>query len=291
MQPVPAYWLYGEGLAANLPDILHIETIIARSALHNWRIEPHRHRDLMQFFLLESGGGTATIDGVAHRLSPGMALLMPPLVIHDFTFDTGTSGFVASVAGDLMGFSAHPAALLVLPEPTALAELGAAMRAALVEFERNGLRRDMALTAHARLICLWFARAAQSQAQEGAAQADIATRLAARFVELVERDFRRNLPLEEYASALAVSVPHLSRVCRAVLGRSALRVVHDRLMLEARRHLAYTSMAVSQISWALGFSDPAYFTRFFTARSGMAPSVYRAHPAATRSAISADSPR
>ena len=291
MQPVPAYWLYGEGSASDLPDILHIESITTRSALHNWRIEPHRHRDLMQFFLLESGGGTATIDGVAHRLSPGMALLMPPLVIHDFTFEIGTSGFVVSVAADLMGFSAHPTALLVVPDSAALAELGAAMRAALTEFDRNGLGRDVALAAHGRLIGLWFARAAQAQARAGAAPADIATRLAARFVEMVERDFRRNLALEDYASALAVSVPHLSRVCRAVLGRSALPVIHDRIMLEARRHLAYTSMSVSQIAWALGFSDPAYFTRFFTGRAGMAPSVYRAHPAATRSAISADSPR
>jgi AraC family transcriptional activator of pobA len=52
--------------------------------------------------------------------------------------------------------------------------------------------------------------------------------------------------------------------------------VHERIILEAKRYLGFTAMPVSQIAFALGFADPAYFSRFFRDRVGMSPSVYRA---------------
>lgn len=60
-----------------------------------------------------------------------------------------------------------------------------------------------------------------------------------------------------------------------MLGRSALEVVHDRLLLEAKRDLIYTSMTVKEVSNALCFSDPAYFTRFFARNAGLSPTAFR----------------
>lgn len=48
-------------------------------------------------------------------------------------------------------------------------------------------------------------------------------------------------------------------------------------MIEARRDLVYTSLTIAQISFRLGFSDPAYFSRFFAKRAGLSPSDYRAN--------------
>ncbi len=280
-EPVPAYFLYGERKSDALPDALHIETIIARSALHNWRIQPHRHQSLHQFFLIEQGGGVARIDGVTHQLASGTAMLIPPLVIHDFRFEEGTRGYVASVGEAILQglLSAEPQARAALQKPALLpgpAALGAIMRQALAEFAEAQLGRESALTAHARLIALWFIRTA-AQAQAGiAATPDASIALLRRFASLAEAEFRAHRPVSAHARKLGVSAPHLSRVCREVLGHSAQSVLHERLMLEARRHLAYTSMSVSQIALALGFSDPAYFSRFFHARAGCSPSAYRA---------------
>jgi AraC family transcriptional activator of pobA len=46
-------------------------------------------------------------------------------------------------------------------------------------------------------------------------------------------------------------------------------------MLEARRELIYTSMTIKEISELLGFTDPAYFTRFFKRQMGMSPKDFR----------------
>jgi len=79
-----------------------------------------------------------------------------------------------------------------------------------------------------------------------------------------------------YAETLSVTPDHLSRSCRAVLGQSALDLLNERRMLEARRLLAYTSQSVAEVAQQLGYDDPAYFSKFFQRSTGNAPSAYRA---------------
>ena len=51
-----------------------------------------------------------------------------------------------------------------------------------------------------------------------------------------------------------------------------LRILRQR---EARRNLQYTRMTITQLSDYLGFSDAAYFSRFFRRYSGMSPKAFR----------------
>ncbi|WP_153676373.1 helix-turn-helix domain-containing protein, partial [Pseudomonas aeruginosa] len=68
---------------------------------------------------------------------------------------------------------------------------------------------------------------------------------------------------------------HLNSVARRLSGQTALGIVHQRLLLEAKRDLVYTAMTVNEIADRLGFSEPAYFTRFFKRLSGVSPSAFR----------------
>ena len=61
----------------------------------------------------------------------------------------------------------------------------------------------------------------------------------------------------------------------ALCGGSALDLVHERVLLEARRLLAYTEMPVARIAGELGFEDAAYFSRLFARKVGLAPAAYR----------------
>lgn len=97
-----------------------------------------------------------------------------------------------------------------------------------------------------------------------------------RYRSLFELHLRRHQPLGFYARALQVTPDHLSRSCRAVTGLSALDLLHERLLLEARRLLSYTQAPVADVARDLGFDDPAYFSRFFARRDGHAPQEYRA---------------
>ena len=67
----------------------------------------------------------------------------------------------------------------------------------------------------------------------------------------------------------------VTRACNAVLGRTPLAIVHDRILLEAKRELLYSVHTVSQISYGLGFAEPGYFCRFFKHHAGQSPMEFR----------------
>jgi AraC family transcriptional activator of pobA len=98
---------------------------------------------------------------------------------------------------------------------------------------------------------------------------------AQRFRQLIELHYRDNLGLDEYARMLGVARPHLHESCARAFGRPPQRLVHERLIAEARVRLRDTGQTAEQIAYRLGFRDPAYFSRFFSRRVGMSPGAYR----------------
>jgi AraC family transcriptional regulator, transcriptional activator of pobA len=283
---IPAFWLYGERRADRFPDALHIETIKARSVVYNWKIQPHRHHDMFQFLLVETGGGETRIDGNVLPLSAGSIVSVPPLAVHEFRFEVGTDGFVASAGSSTIArlLKDEPSTAAALSRPfvtryspgdPSYRHLCSIMRTTIAEFSEGMSHRDVALSAHAELIAIGFARAFRRQAAEASPANHPKADLLRRYIAMVEMSFRKHKPLTFYARTLGVSVTHLTRTCRSVVGRSAAQIIQDRLMIEARRDLVYTAFPISQIAFRLGFSDPAYFSRFFAERAGVAPSTYR----------------
>lgn len=100
-------------------------------------------------------------------------------------------------------------------------------------------------------------------------------RLMAKFARLLERNFTTGNGLADYADELQVTTTHLTRVCQQLNDRSATQFIHDRVLAEARYLLATTHRPVVTIGRDLGFSSPAYFTRLFSQKAGLAPTEFR----------------
>jgi AraC-like DNA-binding protein len=98
-----------------------------------------------------------------------------------------------------------------------------------------------------------------------------------RFEALVEQQHLKHWSVSEYAEVLSVTPTHLNRVTRAATGDTASHLILNRIVQEARRNLVYTNLPVSKIAYALGFDDPAYFSRVYAAATGLSPRAFRAH--------------
>jgi len=115
------------------------------------------------------------------------------------------------------------------------------------------------------------------------AQVPAATRLAAQFAELLERQFPLDAsasPLrlrtaKDYADALAVHVVHLNRVLKEATGHTTTTLLGNRLAHEAKRLLKQTTQNVSEVADRLGFADAAHFCTFFKRHTGFTPSDFR----------------
>jgi AraC family transcriptional activator of pobA len=98
--------------------------------------------------------------------------------------------------------------------------------------------------------------------------------------EQIEIHLRGGWSIAQYAKALNVTPARLRAACMEVTGKTPMRVVEDRLLLEAKRNLTYTNMTVAQTGYYLGFTDPAYFSRFFSKLAGESPAAFRKRVAA-----------
>ncbi|MDM0065404.1 helix-turn-helix domain-containing protein [Variovorax sp. J31P207] len=266
-------------------DSLHVEAIGVRAQQHHWRIPAHRHEELHQFQLLTAGALVGTFDGERHALRAPVALMVAPGVVHGFDYEPDSVGTQVTVPSSaLASLCAHSpvvaqrlAQTLVL-DATRLGDNAAAcarhFSALAEEFQSQRIGRAEALQSQVVLLALWFLRQEIAATGIGRRQA-LRDTLVQRYRALLERHFHEHRPLAFYAQALDVTADHLSRVCRAVASTSALALLHERVVLEAKRILAHTPMTVSEAALQLGFDDAAYFSRFFKAEVGCAPSEFR----------------
>jgi len=294
--PVPAFFLYGERLQAPNERLIHVETIAARSRLHDWKIRPHLHRELHQVLLLRRGRVRARLDGEVHAPRAPAQIIVPPGVVHAFEFQSGTIGLVVSFAPALARELAavSPGLLDVLEQPAAAALDRQALAATdlwvlggmlLREFGRSAPGRHTALRGLLGALLANVLRLAGSSSAPDNSAALPARELVARFRQAIEQRFRSHAAVSAYATLLATSVSRLRRACLTVTGQSPVELLHLRVLVEAERLLRYTSMPVTQVAYHLGFEDPAYFSRFFSRRMAVSPRVFRARDGlATREA-------
>lgn len=99
----------------------------------------------------------------------------------------------------------------------------------------------------------------------------------------LEKRFREEHSPSAFARTLGTDPKTLNAVSKRFAGSSAGRLIRDRLVLEARRSLLNDPVSVKELSYDLGFDDPAYFTRFFKKHTGEAPLHFRERLSGTSS--------
>ena len=286
MKAIPTYALYGEADEHLGLDWLHCETIFARSRLHEFRIKPHRHEAFYQILYLERGDGEVTLDGHPARLEAPCLVMLPALVVHSYSFSRDVEGLVLTLferrLPEILRACPEATQLLEAPhlltlgaDPEAARTIGTGLATIWREFQDRAPARLAAIEASVVLVLVAAHRIHLDAAEPMSGGRSRALHHIASFRHLVDRDFRRRLPIAAYARQLSITETHLNRLCREQLSDTALGVVNARIMLEAKRCLIFTSMSIKETAAALGFEDAAYFTRFFRRESGLSPLAFR----------------
>jgi AraC family transcriptional activator of pobA len=95
------------------------------------------------------------------------------------------------------------------------------------------------------------------------------------FSRLVEIHFRDKHSVTDYAGLLAMAPKTLSKRFNRLRLTQPNDIIKDRILLEAKRLLAYSSLSIKEIAYNLGYGDPAYFNRLFTNKQGCTPATFR----------------
>jgi len=285
---IPTFGLYGTEAEPGLAAYAHIERIASRAPVHGWRIGSHRHADLSQMLVVMEGGGVLTVDGAAHAITPPWFVWLPAGVVHGFAFEAETEGAVLTLSADTVGAavaaSADRAVLSgLVAEPmlgrlAAADEIGIDVVAVMQAIEREQAMpragAQTALTGNLMQLLVAMLRT-RSQRNLDRQLGETQAFEFRRFRAYVERNFRTAGGVAEIARALGLSPNRLHAVTMRAAGRGPLAVLHDRVMLEAKRELMFTDKRIAEIAFDCGFEDPAHFSRFFTQRAGVSPRAYR----------------
>lgn len=143
------------------------------------------------------------------------------------------------------------------------------------EYQRTAPFQQDMLIAHLTVLLTYLSRLYNIQFQEIGRSAEMT--LLKKYQTKINEHFSELHEVGDYASLLNISAGHLSELVKIQSGKPAIKHIHERLIMEARRLLFHTTNSLKEISFHLGFTDASYFNRFFKRETGVTPTAYRAN--------------
>ncbi|MEC4114506.1 helix-turn-helix domain-containing protein [Myroides pelagicus] len=95
------------------------------------------------------------------------------------------------------------------------------------------------------------------------------------FVTLVDEYYKEAKTPSFYADKLCVTPNYLNKLCKQERGVTAGHIVRQRIMIEAKRLLRFTSFTIKEVANELCFDSTSYFVTFFKKFEGKTPEEYR----------------
>ncbi len=214
-------------------------------------------------------------------------ILVPSNSVHGFDYDPDTDGWVVTIADyylrQINSRMPQCATLWSAPEVVALSCEGEHFRdlqSAILKLERELAEREISYTiaAEVQLLSIFLVLLRQRDPRpisvEGGAPTQ--TRMVDEYRALIERHYRNGWKITRFAAEIGVSMAQLRSACAAVAGITPLRMLQAHILSEAKRSLIFSDLTIEQLAYWLGFSDPAYFARFFRKEAGTPPATFRA---------------
>ncbi len=102
-----------------------------------------------------------------------------------------------------------------------------------------------------------------------------ANNIGRRFYNAVEQYYRKNRNTEFYVNLLGINEKSLSKEIKNLTGNTPKIYIDSRVMLEAKRLLAYSHLSIKEIGFEIGFNEPTNFNKYFRKHTGLTPAQFR----------------
>lgn len=246
-------------------------------------VAPHKH-DFFILLLFDTCTGTHTIDFQTFTLSSRQLHLIFPGQVHQWSMVEPTQALQLMISKSWFE-SLLPALRFPVAYYLKHVVIG------LLDDDYNGLAHEFKAVscdlaakeilwelvyARVKVIVLHISKIVQQNFVDQDPYQD--NPLIAKFVQLIDNYYKIDRSVAFYADKLNISANYLNVLSNKVFQVPASTLIHDRVLLEAKRLLKISDKSIKSIVYDLGFYDNASFSKFFKGHTGMTPSQFRCQP-------------
>ncbi|MBT34484.1 MAG: AraC family transcriptional regulator [Thalassobius sp.] len=247
----------------------------------------HRH-NFFEICLFTDGAGIHEIDFISHSIKPESIHIVVPGQIHYLQKAKDTNGYIIAFNREFhsMFFLDNEANNTALPNNfigsksiinlsnQAYQDFLNIVKQMIRESQQNGKHSQQILNYYLHIFILKLGEFVQETIISETSK-DNRYQLVNRFKKAVESNYKKAHLVKDYADLLDTDPIRLNKVCKKLTLKTAGEIITERIILEAKRQLAFSSLTNKEIAHFLNFEDPSYFSRVFRKKTGLTPTDFR----------------
>jgi len=238
---------------------------------------PHRH-DYFEIIMVNGGKGSQHIDFSHHAIEQGQLFAIYPGQVHLMQRGSAT-GLLIQFRKDIFEFI-NPVKHYHLyfrepgftPDPATFEHLYSLALQIKELFGKDSLSPLATYKAYSYLQILLISLTELKPQKTS----DPGNHTVSQFLSLLPQHIRTHKKVSEYCGLLSCSPDKLNQCCKSGLGKTALELIHEEMLLEIRRLLLMGRLSLKEVAYELNFDSQANFNGFIKSRTGLTPSELQA---------------
>jgi AraC family transcriptional activator of pobA len=243
------------------------------------KTSPHKHNNYFEIIYLSGGSGYHSIDSRKYPVMPPVIFFIRKEQVHNFELEGEPEGFVIIVKKAFIDKSLDNELKLLLTKLSSHNCLGIGDNITIHHLFELLTRENKVLNENNFHVVEGLLKALLAKVLEVAKpfinNTELRSDLYQSFLEQLNTGQVVKNSVHHYAELLNTSPQNLNAVCRKAVNRPAAEVLAEAIIGEAKRLLHYTNSTVSEIAFALDFTDTSHFVKYFKRITGQTPRVYR----------------
>ena len=249
---------------------------------HQFILAPHRH-DFYVGMLFTRGSGTHQIEFNNYDIKPGHVFMLAPGEVHDWKLSADIEGYIFFHTKEFFDLNFTYEKVdnypfycclrnnpLIILKKRSREKIKETFFEIVDEYKRTELLKFQKLSSLLNVLYIALSRIYLPDKIVQTKNLNYLGKLK-ELEQLINKHFKEHKSPKEYALLMHVSEKHLNRICKTCLNKTTTQLIIERVILEAKRRLAFATSTVSQIAEELGYSTSSYFTRLFKKNTGQTP--------------------
>jgi AraC family transcriptional activator of pobA len=253
---------------------------------HSHINKPHKHH-FYATILFTRGSGIHEIDFNSYEVKPGSVFMLSPGQIHYWelsediegyiffhTVDFYETNYVKESLKEFPIFSSLQNTRCIYLETDQIQIFNMLFKSIYEEYTSDGWKKSLLILTQITQIYIHLNRLFLTEDVSEFGKLNQYTFQFQLFEKFVEENFKTEKTPAYYADRMNITPKHLNRITQSIIQKTTTEVIIDRLVLEAKRMLMYSSLNFNEIARILGYEDYAYFSKIFKKKSGESPTLF-----------------